>query len=77
MGGAPVEYPSCDRWHDLLTSRFVCENCLTRFFVPYENCPACHRIGRIRPLVTMLQGIARNEEDLRRMIARGQQVRAD
>jgi len=27
-----------DRWHELLTSRYVCEICLTRYFGPRHRC---------------------------------------
>jgi hypothetical protein len=63
-----------ERWHSLLTTRYVCEICLTRFFVPHDCCPACHRFGYIRPLVSMLMTIARDDEELRAMIAQGQSV---
>jgi hypothetical protein len=55
----------------------VCEICLTRYFVPHHICPACHRIGHIRPLVSMLLSVAHDDEDLRNMIARGQMVTAE
>jgi hypothetical protein len=61
-----------DPWHELLTSRYVCEICLTRYFSPHYCCPACHQFGRIRPLVSMLLDVADNEEELRTMIAQGQ-----
>ena len=63
-----------ERWHELLTTRYVCEICLTRYFVQHHICPACHRIGYIRPLVSMLLSVAHDDEDLRNMIARGQMV---
>jgi hypothetical protein len=62
------------RWHELLTTRCVCEICLTRFFVQHHMCPACHRIGHIRPLVSMLLSVAQDDEDLRNLIAHGQAV---
>lgn len=65
-----------DRWHHLLTTRFVCEICLTRFFVLYRRCPACHRAGRIRPLKTALLSKAQSDEELRNMIAGGQMAAA-
>jgi hypothetical protein len=40
----------------------------------HDLCPACHRFGQIRPLVSMLMSIARDNEDLRNMIAQGQTV---
>lgn len=61
-----------DRWHELLNTRYVCELCLTRYFVPYYTCPACHQIGYIRPLISGLAGYARNDEELREIITRGQ-----
>jgi hypothetical protein len=63
-----------DRWHDLLSTRFVCEACLTRYFSPRHKCPACQRIGYIRPLVAMLLTLAHDDQDLRSMIAQGQTV---
>jgi hypothetical protein len=65
-------YAPSDRWHELLTTRYVCEICLTRFFVPYRRCPACDRFGHIRPLVSLLSTIAHDDEELRQMIAQGQ-----
>ena len=65
-----------DRWHELLSTRYVCEVCLTRYFRPHHTCPACHRIGYIRPLVSMLLTVAHDDEDLRNMIAAGQMVEA-
>lgn len=65
------------RWHELLTTRYVCEICLTRYFRPHHICPACHRIGYIRPLVSMLLTMARDDEDLRNLIAHGQRVEAE
>ena len=67
-----VDTTASERWHTLLNSRYVCEICLTRFFVPYHACPACHQVGCIRPLVSGLSMYARNEQELRDMIARGQ-----
>jgi hypothetical protein len=61
-----------DRWHELLSTRFVCESCLTRYFVLHRCCPACHRFGTVRPLVSMLLSLAYDDEDLRTMIAQGQ-----
>ncbi len=63
-----------ERWHDLLTTRYVCEICLTRFFVQHRCCPACHRFGYVRPLVSMLLTAAEDNEDLRKMMAAGQRV---
>lgn len=64
--------PHADRWHTLLNSRYVCELCLTRFFVRYRTCPACHQIGYVRPLISGLSEYARSEEELRQIITRGQ-----
>jgi hypothetical protein len=64
--------PTADRWHNLLNSRYVCELCLTRFFVHYHTCPACHQIGYVRPLVSGLSQYARSEEELREIITHGQ-----
>ena len=63
-----------DRWHELLNSRFVCEACLTRYFQPYRQCPACHQFDAIRPLVNLLLTTAGSDNELRAMIARGQRV---
>jgi len=63
-----------ERWHELLTTRYVCEICLTRFFVQHHMCPACQRIGHVRPLVSMLLTMAQDNEDLRDMIVQGQTV---
>jgi hypothetical protein len=65
---------SIDPWHELLSTRYVCEICLTRYFTPRCKCPACQRIGHVRPLVSMLLTLARDDEDLRSMIAQGQTV---
>ena len=61
-----------DRWHTLLTSRYVCERCLTRFYQPYFFCPACHCMGRVRPLLDALHMLARSDVELRQLIAGGQ-----
>ena len=63
---------SIDAYHELLTSRYVCENCLTRYFVSYHQCAACKQFGRIRPLQQHLRLLADNDAELRKMIARGQ-----
>ena len=63
-----------DRWHELFTSRYVCEICLTRYFGPRHRCLACNRFGHIRPLVSLLMTIAHDDEELRNMIAQGQNV---
>ena len=65
-----------DQWHELLSTRYVCEICLTRYFSLRRKCPACHHIGYIRPLVSMLLTLAHDDEDLRSMIAQGQCVLA-
>jgi hypothetical protein len=59
-----------DRWHSLLTSRYVCEFCLTRFFLHYRKCPACRRLNTIHPLLNTLFTVARNNGELRRMMSR-------
>ena len=69
----PTDSPH-DRWHELLSTRYVCEICLTRFFIPYRRCPACHRSGHIRPLLRSLMSVARNETELRNLIAQGQSL---
>lgn len=63
-----------DQWHGLLTNRYVCEGCLTRFFTRYDQCPACHRWGRVTALYPSLYAIAQNDEQLRDLIAGGQRV---
>ena len=52
-----------DPWHDLLTTRYVCEICLTRYFKSYRCCPACHRFGRIR-VVNGLWGVGPEVQDV-------------
>jgi hypothetical protein len=68
---------SVDPYHELLTSRFVCEACLTRYFMKYLLCPACHQRGRMRPLTSSLFDIAADDRELREIIARGQRVVED
>ncbi len=63
-----------EKYHNLLTSRFVCEACLTRYFSPHIRCPACLMWNRIRPLTEGLIEVANTDEELREIIARGQQV---
>jgi drug/metabolite transporter (DMT)-like permease len=70
--GKGAKIVSIDAYHELLTSRYVCESCLTRYFAPRRFCAACKQFGRIRPLQTHLQKLADNDADLRKMIARGQ-----
>jgi hypothetical protein len=65
--------PQQDRWHELLTTRYVCEACFTRFFVPYDRCPACCRVGRIRPLASLFSTIARDQDELHQLIAGSEQ----
>ena len=77
MNRTTKPFPLADeRWHELLTTRFVCEVCLTRYFVQHRRCPACNRFGHIRPLVSLLSTIAHDDEELRQMIAGGQTVMA-
>lgn len=64
---------SLNQYHELLTTRYVCEACLTRYFVPYHKCIACGEIGRIRVLANSLFELADNDQELRTMIAAGQQ----
>jgi hypothetical protein len=61
-----------DRWHDLLTNRFVCEVCLTRYFTRYRRCRACGSSQSIVPLGNFLSAYARTDQELRDLIARGQ-----
>ena len=65
-----------DRWHELLTSRYVCEACLTRYFMKYRKCKACGEIGRIRSLTASLFDLADDDGELREMIANGQRFGA-
>ena len=64
---------SLDDYHELLTTRYVCEACLTRYFVSYPKCLACGQIGRIRQLSNSLLALADNDDELRAMIAAGQE----
>jgi hypothetical protein len=66
-----------DPWHDLLTNRYVCEVCLTRYFTPHRRCTACGRFGKIVPLVGMLTTLARDDEELRTIIHQGQIIPED
>jgi predicted ATP-dependent serine protease len=66
-----------EKYHLLLTSRYVCEACLTRYFTAHGQCPACLRWGQIRPLTEGLVEVANTDEELREMIARGQRVVAE
>ena len=63
-----------DRWHDLLTNRFVCEVCLTCYFTSYHRCRACGASGSIVPLGNFLSFYARDDRELRNLIARGQRL---
>ena len=63
-----------DRWHELLTHRYVCENCLTRYFMSYRRCKACGAIGRIHLLTVGLFDLADSEMELRNIIAHGQRL---
>ncbi len=58
-----------DRWHLLLNSRYVCESCLTRFFIRHRRCPACHRFSSIKPLNPELSKTARSETQLRTLMS--------
>jgi len=70
----PAPLSASERWHELLTTRYICEICLTRFFQPHAKCPACQQIGYVRPLVSILLTVAHNDLELREMMARGQRV---
>src|SRR4051812_34472486 len=61
-----------ERWHELLSTRYVCEACLTRYFMKYPKCKACGEIGRIRTLTVSLLDLADDDGELRAMIANGQ-----
>jgi hypothetical protein len=67
---------AAERWHELLTSRFVCEACLTRYFMKYRRCKACGEIGRVRSLTASLFDLADDDGELRDMIANGQRFGA-
>ena len=69
MAPAPLQHD--ERWHRLLTTRYVCDFCLTRFFAPYRVCPACHQPGRVHRLNELLYTVADNDQELRDMMARG------
>lgn len=62
-------HPS-DRLHALLNSRYICQRCLTRFFVPYRRCPACHQFATIARLDETLRTLAKSEDELRTMLSR-------
>jgi hypothetical protein len=68
---ATADITATERWHELLPTRYICEVCLTRFFQPHRKCPACQQIGYVRPLVSMLLTAARDDQELREMMARG------
>ena len=61
-----------DRWHDLLTNRYVCEACTTRLYSPYPVCPACQRPGHVRPLYAYLHDYANSDDEYRDLILAGQ-----
>jgi predicted ATP-dependent serine protease len=63
-----------DPYHELLTTRYVCEACLTRYFMPYTKCSACGQLNRIVPLTMAFYPLARSDEELREIIAAGQQM---
>jgi hypothetical protein len=72
-----TDMTASERWHELLTTRYICEVCLTRYYQSHWKCPACRQIGCVRPLVSMLLTVARNDQELREMMARGQTVTPD
>lgn len=65
---------SHDAYHTLLSNRFVCEACLTRFFKRYGRCPACDKIGQVHPLRNSLYIIARSHTELCDLISSGQNI---
>ena len=65
---------SFDAYHELLTTRYVCEACLTRYFVCYPKCAACGQLNRIVPLTMSLYPLARSDEEVREIIAAGQRM---
>ena len=65
-------FQNLERWHELLSNRYVCEACLTRYFMKYRRCKACGIVGRIRPLTAGLFELADSETELREIIAHGQ-----
>jgi hypothetical protein len=63
-----------DAYHELLNTRYVCEACLTRYFMRYPKCRACGQLNRIVPLTMSLYPLARSDEELRGIIAGGQRM---
>jgi hypothetical protein len=72
VGISPEERARAERWHELLSTRYVCEACLTRYFMKYRKCKACGEVGRIRSLTASLLELADDDGELREMIANGQ-----
>ena len=63
-----------DHWHELLSNRYVCEICMTRYFTPQRRCRACGLGDHVVPLGQFLNAYARNEQELREIIAAGQNI---
>jgi hypothetical protein len=72
VGLSAQERARAERWHELLSTRYVCEACLTRYFMKYRKCKACGAVGRIRSLSVSLLDLADDDGELRAMIANGQ-----
>lgn len=72
LGISAEERARAERWHELLSTRYVCEACLTRYFMKYRKCKACGAVGRIRSLTASLLELADDDGELREMIANGQ-----
>ena len=57
-----------DRYHRLLSTRYVCQICLTRYFTPYTWCRACRQRDCIIPLDPSLPDRATSDTQLRALI---------
>jgi hypothetical protein len=71
---SPAHIVASDRWHKLLTTRYICQVCLTRYFQPYKRCPACRQIGHVRPLLSSTLQEARTDREWRELVVRGPRV---
>ena len=60
-----------ERWHRLLTTRYICQVCLTRYFRLRSKCPACRQIGSICRLDNKLLTLAHTDTELRQLLAKG------
>jgi len=57
-----------DHYHRLLSTRYVCKVCLTRYFSPYGWCRACRQRDCIVALDPSLADRAQSDTQLRAMI---------